>query len=334
MPGCSPALANRRSMPTRRPIRAQGREIIAPPGSVFLVTGVNGRPENFGVVRFTAPSNGNYEISAAVAPMYTGGLAGDTDFHVVRNGVELFGQFLAPHATAAYTNIVALNTGDAIDFAMGRGADGNQDGSTLRLAALITPVAMTNLPPPLITEHPESRFALSGQSILLVVSGTGGGLTYQWFHNGTPKPGATLAVLTLPHVNRSDAGTYFAVVSNAGGSVTSQVSTVTVNAERTLAVISPGDAVEGAVVSVPLGYGKRRQRWGNDVCIAIQCGFSFLARSSMGRGHHQWRARGERFNAWTGSCRVRPKRICRTGGNAGVGSCKFPCLYSPDKLHR
>lgn len=52
---------------------------------------------------------------------------------------------------------------------------------------------------------------------------------YQWNVNGTDLIGATNASLTITNVQAVDAGGYFVVVTNFGGSVTSQVATLTVN---------------------------------------------------------------------------------------------------------
>lgn len=116
---------------------AFGTILTAPPGTVWLYAGVTASPYAFGAVRFTVPAGGagTYVIESAVAPIYDGPPQGDTDFHVVHNGVELFGQFLAPVERTSYTNAVALAVGDTIDFLVGRGADNNNYGSGLKLKA-------------------------------------------------------------------------------------------------------------------------------------------------------------------------------------------------------
>jgi len=98
-------------------------------------------PNSYGVVRFTAPSNGNYQVATAARPVYNGPPQGDTDFHVLRNGTELFGQFLAAGQSAGFTGILALAANDVVDFAIGRGADNNDYGSALKLSAVITPTS-------------------------------------------------------------------------------------------------------------------------------------------------------------------------------------------------
>jgi len=50
--------------------------------------------------------------------------------------------------------------------------------------------------------------------------------TYQWFHDGRPLDGATDRTLTLPDVQRTDAGIYSVLVSNPLGSVWHEAATV------------------------------------------------------------------------------------------------------------
>ena len=128
-------------------VSASGGQGVFPPGTVWVVPGSNGQPENYGAIRFTAPSNGNYLVKTAVRSLYEGALSRDADFHVLKNGEELFGKFLAPNSAIGYTNVVVLESGDTVDFAVGRGADGDQYASGLKIDARLTVTA--NPPPPL-----------------------------------------------------------------------------------------------------------------------------------------------------------------------------------------
>ena len=118
-----------------------GGQGIFPPGTVFLYSGTDGATNPFGVVRFTVPSGGssNYLVQTGVRPVYDGGAQGDTDFHVVRNGTELFGQFLAPADGSGYTNTLSLLAGDTLDFMVGRGLDNSGTASGLKIDLTITP---------------------------------------------------------------------------------------------------------------------------------------------------------------------------------------------------
>jgi hypothetical protein len=95
-----------------------------PPGTIWFFAGYPGSGHNLGAIRFTLPAgeDGTYRVEAAVQHYLDGPPAGDTDFHVAKNGAELFGQFLAPMDRAGYTNALLLAAGDTIDFLVGRGA--------------------------------------------------------------------------------------------------------------------------------------------------------------------------------------------------------------------
>jgi len=111
-----------------------------PPGTLVMATRHESTSQNFIVLRFTAPSRGLYEISAAVQSHLDGPPSGDTDFHVVDNGHILFSEFLAPVSGTSFSRQRNLSAGDTIDFVMGRGADGIEYGSALKIQAVITPV--------------------------------------------------------------------------------------------------------------------------------------------------------------------------------------------------
>lgn len=83
---------------------------------------------------------------------------------------------------------------------------------------------------PVIVSHPASAtwFAGSNPSFTVVADSTTP-LSYQWYYNGTQAiAGATSATLTLTNVQATNEGTYFARVSNAGGSRDSLAATLSV----------------------------------------------------------------------------------------------------------
>jgi len=116
-----------------------------PPETTWFYPGVEGYPENFGVIRFTVPAGrgGRYDLATSVRPAYSPSLQGDTDFHVLKNGVELFGRALNGSATAGYTNAIELAAGETIDFVIGRGADNSFVWSGLKIAATLDLVSTT-----------------------------------------------------------------------------------------------------------------------------------------------------------------------------------------------
>ena len=129
-----------------------GGAFTGPPGTVYFAPGAPGTPQNFGVVRFTAPPGGAgaYEVQVIVTPLFDGALSGESDFHVSKNGQELFGQFLGPNQSTGYTNIVQLASGDTVDFAIGRGADGTGVRSGLKVAAMISEQAGASTGPAIV----------------------------------------------------------------------------------------------------------------------------------------------------------------------------------------
>jgi len=105
---------------------------------------------------------------------------------------------------------------------------GLDDGIASEHLRSITIIDWTSLIP-LIIEHPTSQLLPVGENTLLRVSANGGSpLSYQWVFKGAALPGATNATLVFDGIRTNQAGTYVAIVSNSGGSVTSAVTTLTV----------------------------------------------------------------------------------------------------------
>ncbi len=86
---------------------------------------------------------------------------------------------------------------------------------------------------PVITSQPQpsNQTVQVGSNVSYSVSATGSNLSYQWRKDGTPitgNPSAMTATLQLTNVQTGDTGNYDVVVSNAGGSVTSNSVSLTV----------------------------------------------------------------------------------------------------------
>jgi len=115
-----------------------GDQGIFPPGSVWFSAGTEEDPgKDYGVIRFTVPfgGGGTYSLKTMVESYLMGPISGDTDFHVVKNGTELFGQSINANAGATYETTLSLSPGDVIDFAVGRGADNQLYASALKIQA-------------------------------------------------------------------------------------------------------------------------------------------------------------------------------------------------------
>ncbi len=119
-------------------------QAVFPPGTVWFEAGYEGTDQSYSVIRFTVPAEGGglYRLESAVRCYLDGDRSGDTDYHVVVNGSELFGQFLPPRTATGYTNTLSLAAGDTVDFMVGRGADGRVYGSGLKIQATLSEVCI------------------------------------------------------------------------------------------------------------------------------------------------------------------------------------------------
>lgn len=89
--------------------------------------------------------------------------------------------------------------------------------------------------PPVIVAQPVSQTRFVGHSATFSVMAEGTlPLSYQWFLNGHPIPGATNATLTLAHVQPDQAGHYGVSVHNLAGTVLSSNALLTVLSGPTL----------------------------------------------------------------------------------------------------
>ncbi len=92
---------------------------------------------------------------------------------------------------------------------------------------------------PTITTQPVSQTVSAGGSVTFSVAATGSGtLTYQWYFGGAAISGATSASYTVSSVAASNAGSYYAIVTNTVGtstaSTTSSTATLMVNSAPTI----------------------------------------------------------------------------------------------------
>jgi hypothetical protein len=83
--------------------------------------------------------------------------------------------------------------------------------------------------PPSITQQPQSATNNAGTVAALTVGARGSAtLNYQWYKSSAKVTGATSSSLVFNPVTQANAGNYFVTVTNAGGSLTSSVATLTV----------------------------------------------------------------------------------------------------------
>ena len=233
---------------------ASGGQGNYPPGTTWFLPGYEGRIQNYCVIRFTVPagSSGRYELSTVVQPAFDGSIQGDTDFHVLRNGVELFGRQLAAGSSANYSEHVSLAAGDTIDFAIGRGADNSYLGSALKIQATLDLVS-TNPPPPRITSQPQNQNVIVGSDVTFTVTASGAApLSYQWRFNETHLIGETNPSLALAHVQMANAGNYSVLVSNSVGFVISSNAVLMVRPAPTRVRVVNITAPSGGTIDLPI----------------------------------------------------------------------------------
>ncbi len=133
-------------------------------------------------------------------------------------------------------------TNDTLTFAAGSPADAGTYSVTVTNvagSASSQPATLTVLVPPAITTQPASQSVLNQLPVTLFVAATGTApLSYQWFKDAQPIPGATQDTLTFSAVSPADAGMYSVTVTNVAGSAPSQPATLTVLGPPTL-IIQP-----------------------------------------------------------------------------------------------
>ena len=117
-------------------------------------------------------------------------------------------QSVAPSDAGSYTCVVSGEGGTSV----------TSDAATVTVNAL-----------PVITKQPSNQTINEGGNINLAVTATGA-TGYQWKKDGSDIPSATNDTYSKSGALPADAGSYTCVVTGAGGSVTSNAATVTVNA--------------------------------------------------------------------------------------------------------
>ncbi|HXJ55142.1 MAG TPA: immunoglobulin domain-containing protein [Verrucomicrobiae bacterium] len=128
-----------------------------------------------------------------------------------RNGVEL------PSQTNAVLEIASATLGDAGRYSV---RATNALGSDTSREAEVTVMEQA----PVILSQPADVVTYAGGSGSFGASATGSApLSFQWFFDGAPLPGATNATLIFPRAKATDAGAYQIVISNSLGLAVSRL---------------------------------------------------------------------------------------------------------------
>ena len=129
------------------------------------------------------------------------------------------GENISSATSATYTkqSVVPSDAGSYTCVVTGAGGSVTSNPATITVKAL-----------PVITQQPANQEITEGETLTLNVVATGA-TGYQWKKGEEVIPDATAATYTKEGATAADAGSYTCVVTGAGGSVTSNAATVTVN---------------------------------------------------------------------------------------------------------
>ena len=200
---------------------------------------------------FTVPA-GSYQVTLKFAETYftSGAASGQRLFNVAINGTTVLTNFDIK-AAAGGANIAVDRT-----FAVNAGAGNNN----LQIQFIhvsgqpddpkVDAIEIVSAGPtgPTITTQPASQTVTEGQTATFTVAVSGSTpLGYQWRKGGANIAGATSSSYTTPATVVGDNGAKFdVVVSNAGGEVTSNQATLTVNALAVASVsLNPASVTGG-----------------------------------------------------------------------------------------
>ena len=181
-------------------------------GIITTVAG-NGNPLKYGGDG-GAPTNASFGYPYGVALDAVGNVyIGDQSFNFVRKAL-----FYAGYPNFTVSDVSPTNAGNYSVVIS------NSYGCATSAAATLTVEA-----PPVITIQPASQMVLPGVSPVLNVTAAGSGpFEYLWcFEVTNLLQSGTSGTLTIPGFASANAGSYTVVVTNAYGSVTSQVVTLT-----------------------------------------------------------------------------------------------------------
>ncbi len=193
---------------------------------------------------------GAYEVAAlpylVVQPQsHTNAIGTPVTFTVSANGEPLgyqwaFNSVAIADATNASYTISSVDQTDAGNYDV---VINNNSGSVTSSV-----IGLTVLVPPAITTPPSNQAAVVGSSVTFSVTATGTApLIYQWTFQGTNLAGATAETLQLTNVQSSQVGSYAVMITNAAGSITSSIATLSVTFSPVISSIQPTNQ------SVPAG---------------------------------------------------------------------------------
>jgi hypothetical protein len=133
------------------------------------------------------------------------------------------------NATDSTLTLADVQPGDAGSYSV---LVSNSLGTVISSNAVLN--VNTNPVAPVFTLQPASLSVTAGDGASFAAAAVGPQpITYQWYRDGTPIPGATSTTLNLISVQQADAGNYTVIASNSIGSTTSAVAVLTVTVRLT-----------------------------------------------------------------------------------------------------
>lgn len=158
----------------------------------------------------------SFAVSATGLPLF---------YQWLKNGVPLTDGGTISGAQTPQLTVMSVTNGASYSVMVTNGG----------ASVMSAPAALTIAGAPAITSQPSSRTNMVGTAATFSVSAVGSGtLSYQWLKNGGSLAnggnvsGATTSQLSISSVSNADAASYSVIVTNANGSATSQVATLTV----------------------------------------------------------------------------------------------------------
>jgi hypothetical protein len=158
-----------------------------------------------------------------------------------RGGVEIAG------ATGPSYTIATAATANAGSYTVT--ATNSLGSDTSATPAVVT----VNVVLPAITAHPAAATATIGGAASFSVTATGSApLSYQWYLGSDPISGANSATYSIPSAGGANLGTYSVVVTNEGGSATSNPATLTLVVNQTSTAFSTNFAQDTIHAASPV----------------------------------------------------------------------------------
>jgi pectin methylesterase-like acyl-CoA thioesterase len=123
----------------------------------------------------------------------------------------------------------------------------NSAGSVTNAATL------TVIVPPSISVQPSNLAVNNSQPATFSVTASGvPALAYQWYYNNSLISGANSSTYNIASAAPANMGNYKVVITNAAGSITSSVVTLTVNSTMAATTLSPANGATGLCYDTPL----------------------------------------------------------------------------------